>query len=254
MENEIYRLYLNALKETDNFQHIEKINFIDQPKKLKVVRLLLNLSQRDFANFLKINQSRVSLFELGKIKPTNKEAKEYLKILLKANIQPIDIEQFKSLEKKIKERGKFNGEYAKKMAQKSIGKASIISAQRKKPTQQENEIMDFLSKKGIKFERNPLIDLGVLKFVCDFAIPNAKKPEFLIEAKRLQTVYRKKQIICELGYKSIKIKQKFPQIKTIVIIDANLTNTERYILKQEFDYVFSINELKKLAVECGIVR
>lgn len=167
-------------------------------------------------------------------------------ILSKQKFEALSEEAFIKRLKEIAVRGRFFGEYAKKIAERGARKGAIRSAQSKKPTAQEQQIADFLQSSGVSFEKQAALEVNGVFYVVDFAIPSAKNPRIVVEAKNLKTKYRKKASICELAYKSIKLKQKYFGVKTVAVLNGHLTNTEKLILSQEFDELLYNSPLDKL--------
>lgn len=234
-------LYEEVKEITKNFTMYPEGMILEKPMRIKVFRIILGLGQRKFAELLGTNQSRISLIERGK-KPESKEEKAYFEILKKTKIDVTQIDE--NDEMRIKRRGIFEGEYARKMAERSSG--SIKAAKAKKPTPQEQKIIEFLENKNIIYERNGHFNLKGFNIVCDFVIPNVNKPEKIIEAKELHTKYRKKGSMFELSYKAIKLKEKYPKTILIAIIDGELTNSEKRILINEFNYCVNFDKINDI--------
>jgi DNA-binding XRE family transcriptional regulator len=240
-------LYQWAEKTTSNFKKISPEIILKEPKVLKIFRVLSGNGQTTFAKTLGISQSAVSALERGAIKAlSKKELKRVGLVLSKQKFEVLSEEEFIKRSKKIAIRGRFYSEYAKAIAEKNARKAAIRSAQSKKPTVQEQQIADFLQGNGICFEKQASLEVNNVFYVVDFVIPNAKNPRMIIEAKNLETKYRKKASICELAYRSIKLKQKYSGVKTVAVINGNLTKTEELILSQEFDTLLYNSPLNKL--------
>jgi transcriptional regulator with XRE-family HTH domain len=219
---------------------------IRNPKLLKHIRVALGLSQIQFARLLGTKQSTLSALERGKIKTLSMKTAE--KIGKRIKLEKISFFSKNEVRKQAAEiasRGKFKGEYARKMALKAHSKNAIKSAQAQKLTTQEKKIEELLKRNSFQYEIHPVIETGGVSFVADFAI-NKKGCKIILEAKNLKTRYRIKAQICELAYKATRIKRFHKNVKMIAVINGKLMQSEKKILSDEFDVVFNENEERKI--------
>ena len=245
-------LYQWTKNSTNDFREIPPEIILRKPGTLRIFRILLNKGQIPFAKMLGVSQSTLSALERGLDNVLREEELRRIGLIIsKQKYEVLSLEAFSDRINKISIQGRFSGEYARRMAEKSAPKAAVKSAQAKKPTAQEQQMADCFKENGIRFEKQSAIDVGGITFVVDFAIPDATNPRIIIEAKDLRTRYRKKASICELAYKSIKIKQKYACIKTIAVVNGNLTRTEQAILVKEFDKLLYNSSLERLISQIG---
>lgn len=249
MKSEIEILFDKTAAETDNFSRIESSVFMKYPKALRVLRLMSGKDQVSFAALIGKNQQWVSAIERGFIHSISKHDAEKLASKIgRLTLRKVALQNIAQLEAEISSRGKFSGEYARKMALKSAGRNAVRSAESQKPTPQEEAIASALRKNRIDFQMHKSVSVGKITFVCDFVV--GKQP-LIIEAKHLTTKYRTKALIAELAYKALRIKRFYPKAMLIVVINraAVLSSSEKLILKEEFDSLFFEDELGKLACE-----
>jgi hypothetical protein len=71
----------------------------------------------------------------------------------------------------------------------------------------------------------------------DFVFPSERDPKLVLEIKDLQSNYRKRLLAIDLAYRAIKIRQNYPNIKLIALVDGNLQNDALQIIKPEYDKV-----------------
>ena len=220
-------------------------NLAKDPTVLRQVRVALGFSQTKFAKYLGTKQSTLSALERGVIKTLSSDVAEtYAKKLNKRRINLPSKTELRGRLLEIAQRGRFSGEYARKMALKAHSQNSIRSAKAQKLTPQETKIAEILNQNEVSYEIHPVIDAGGVSFVADFGIEK-KGQKILIEAKDLKTKYRNKALICELAYRATRIKRFNYNTKMIAVIKGNLMQSERKILSDEFDAVFTENEVGK---------
>jgi DNA-binding XRE family transcriptional regulator len=249
MKQEIETLFSKTAEETEKFSSIESSVFVKYPKAIKVFRLMAGKDQISFAKLIGKNQQWVSAIERGFILGISKSEAERIALCIsRIELRRVGLNEIAQLETEIASRGKFQGEYARKMALKVAGRNSVRSAESQKPTVQEEKIAAVFRKNGIGFQMHKPINVGKITFVCDFVL--GKMP-IVIEAKHLTTKYRTKALIAELAYKALRVKRFYPKAKLFAVInrDATMANSERLILKEEFDSLFFDDELEKLAGE-----
>ncbi|MCD4740778.1 hypothetical protein K8R43_06400 [archaeon] len=196
----------------------------------------MKLSQRAFAKMTGASQALISQLELGNYKLKPKQAKFFARKIRKVKL--VSKIELKKRETQIAKRGRFHGEYARRMGLKSGSKAAVKSIQSKTPTKQEKYLKELFLKHLLAFESQVEIKTQNQTFVIDFVINSATKPKTFIEVKTLNTRYAKRLSVIELAYKSIKLKQAYPKSHTLAIIQTNkLLPSELKILKNDFDHV-----------------
>ena len=217
------------------------------PEVIALYRLSLGKSQRDFARFLNMSQAKVSELERGIGRVNKEKAEEWAKLL--SSVRLLSVLELENNRSQIHKRGRFFGEYAKKMALKSAENAAIISATKKKPTPQEQRLKLLFENAGIEHQPQVVFPAQNQKFVVDFVFPTIDNPKVIVEAKELNTSYRKRLSVIDLAYRAIKMKQANPKIKMIAIIDTNgLLRSSRKRLSLDYDYVL-INPSDNLVVQ-----
>ena len=152
----------------------------------------------------------------------------------------------------ISNRGRFYGDYAKRMSRRASKDNSIRSAVMQMPTKQEGNLLKELKKQEIPFKFHGIIKAS-RTFVVDFVFPSETNPKVILEMKDLPSNFRKRLLAIELAYRSMKIKQKYPNVKTIAVIDGGLQNDAFEILKDEYDKVLlspSLYEISKVVKLC----
>lgn len=249
MKQETEKLFAKAARETDNFTDIKSSVFGKYPAALKLFRLMAGCDQRAFAKLIGRNQQWVSAIERGFIRNISAaEAGRLAKTIGGLKLRKAAKGEIGRLEAEIASRGKFSGEYARRMALKAAGRNSIRSAQMQKPTPQEEAIRAALQANGISFQMHAPVKVGKITFVCDFV---AGKRPVIIEAKCLTTKYRTKALVAELAYKALRIRRFYPNARLAAVLnrDATMAASEKTILKEEFDSLFFDDELEKLAGE-----
>lgn len=217
-------------------ENLEKV-LSESPQSILIYRLSLNMGQRDFAKKLGKSQATISEIERGLHKQLDSEiAKRWASIL--QDIEILQLSELQGQHRNIAKRGLFKGEYAKKMARKGAVKAAIRSNQLRTPTAQEKHIAELLEENKIPFDSQSAIKAGNQHFVADFLIPTKNNSKLLIEVKALKTIYSKRLHVIDLAYRSIKIKDKFPNYKTMAIIETNkLIPSQKKILTEDYDFV-----------------
>ncbi len=208
------------------------------PKRLLIFRLALNMDQRKLAEELGVSQSTIWSMEKGRRKQIN--TKTALKILDLISVNRTVIPDYQTLlnrHSNIAERGKFHGEYARRMANRAVSAGgSIKSAVLKRPTSQEATLLEELNKQRMAFQFHGVIEAS-RKFVVDFVFPSDKYPKVVIEMKDLKLDYRKRTQAIDLAYRALKMRQSHPYLKLVAVVDGTLQNDALEILKDEYDKV-----------------
>lgn len=194
------------------------------------------MDQRSLASLLDKSQGTIWSIENGYIK--NISSADAVKILnATRKIKNIPNETILlNRVSEIAKRGRFHDEYAKKMSKRASKDKSIRSAVLSMPTKQENVLIKALNKQKINFQFHGVIKAS-RKFVVDFVFPSERDPKLVLEIKDLQSNYRKRLLAIDLAYRAIKIRQNYPNIKLIALVDGNLQNDALQIIKPEYDKV-----------------
>lgn len=248
MKQNIEHLFRKVSIETENFTSIKGLVLLKYPNSMRIFRLLAGNDQRSFAKLIGRNQQWVSAIERGFIHSLSPpEAERIASRIGTLKLATVSAGELAQLGVNIANKGKFYGEYARRMALRGI-ENSIKSAMAQKPTAQEESIASALRAKRIDFQIHEPVKVGGITFVCDFVIGNLP---IIIEAKNLNTKYRTKPLIAELAYKSLRIKRFYPKAMVIAVLNrkAAITASERLVLSEEFDSLFFDDELEALANE-----
>jgi transcriptional regulator with XRE-family HTH domain len=137
----IQKLYKEVLQVTDNFKILNPEVLKNDPRRLLIFRLLLNMDQRSLASLLDKSQGTIWSIENGYIK--NISSADAVKILnATRKIKNIPNETILlNRVSEIAKRGRFHDEYAKKMSKRASKDKSIRSAVLSMPTKQENVLI-----------------------------------------------------------------------------------------------------------------
>lgn len=243
-------MYDEVKRLSNNFRTVAAKILQQKPERIKVFRILLNSGQINFAKMLGISQSAVSALERGIGNILKKEEFEKIaKILSEQRYREINKVEYEQKIKMIALRGRFCGDYAKRMAVRSaLTGSSLKAAQMKKPTKQEIRIEEILSMYNIQFKKQQIIKAGRISFVVDFVLTEKDKPRLVVEAKEVNTKYRKKATVCELAYKAMRLRKHNPNIKLIAVFDGHLSSSEQIILEEEFDKLLYNGKLSKIPI------
>lgn len=227
-EKNFIKLLEYAAKHTWNFQKIEPEFLANNPKTVKTFRMLYGKGLIEFAKLLKKNFNTISQYELGGIRRIRlAEAKRMSDIL--AEKMPVNPSKEQAIEN------------FRKFKELSTGGAvqGFMRAEKAVLTADEKMIRNLLQEYGIRFEVHKTLDTNIGQLNFDFLIED----KALIEC----TDSKSKQKAESLGFRALKIKQKYPHLKTIVVIPHNVTNGIKRRLA-DFDYVIFSNKLNELEV------
>jgi len=271
-EKEIVKLFNELKEKTNNFKNIKPEVFLENPKRILIIRLIFNMGQKEFAKFSNISFQALCNWELNKRRPAK------WKILNVLNRVEPEIKKFNNIaiEEILKNFRKFkemseglfkNPEIAKLVNQNKSWdikqKYSIRANKSKRRTYEENEISTILSSANIIFlEQFPIIDAGFTKagsILVDFIIIS-NNMKIVIETCRLNGKKRMDNSSRQ-ALKSFRIKKFYPEIKTICAVKTNESEHRAiHILKETFDLVI-INDfsnipqiIEKMSAESGTFR
>ncbi len=228
-------LYDEVLTETKNFNDLIPDVILENPKRLVIFRLIKNMDQRSFGNMLGISQGTIYAIE-NDLRKTVK-----MKVIegIFESLRGVKIPDKKTLLNRYDEislRGKFHGEYARKMSLLANKNRSIKGAVLKPPTDQEGEFIRRLQETNMDFKFHGIVKTS-REFVVDFIFPSEINPRLILEVKDLKHNFRKRQSAIQLAYESLKIRQKYPEIKLLAAINGKWENDAINIIKEEYDYV-----------------
>jgi transcriptional regulator with XRE-family HTH domain len=242
----------NSSALTNGFRDFTKDKIAKYPPLLLVIRLAAGMSQRKFSKTIEISRSALAHYELGIKKGIRAKKAEKIMENLKSVIKEADFS-----EKRIFEN--FNvmwhqaefGQDPDKL--RKLGRKAIKS---RKPTCDEAKILELLEKNIKKYEREGILHFIGIPFAFDFLIPNSKKPILAIECKKIRSTSKRNfkiisyRIAYEIGYKFRLLREEFPKIKTVLIIESELEKLPERVAKifeKETD-VFLFNEAQEKIV------
>ena len=240
-------LYDEVLTETKNFNDFTPNVILENPKRIVIFRLISNMDQRSFGDVLGISQGTIYAIENGLRKTVKMK-------VIKGVFESIKDMKIPGKEKLLKRyneiyiRGKFHGEYARKMSLLANKNRSIKGAVLKPPTNQENEFIKRLQETNVNFKFHGIVKTS-REFVVDFIFPSEIDPKLILEVKDLNNNFRKRQSAIQLAYESLKIKQKYPEIRLLAAINGKWEFDAINIIKEEYDYVLlnkPVDEVIKL--------
>jgi transcriptional regulator with XRE-family HTH domain len=232
---------------TNGFKDFNKDKLAKYPTLLLVIRLAAGMSQREFSRTTNISRSALAHYELGIKKRIRAKRAEKISESLNKMIGEADFSETKIIEnfEKMWHQAEF-GQDPDKL--REHGRKAIKS---RKPTYDEEKIAEILEKEiRTKYEREGVLRFMKIPFAFDFLIPNSKKPLLAIECKTIQSTSKRSfriisyRIAYEIGYKFRLLKEKFPNIKTILILESELEKLPERVVKifeKETD-VFLFNE------------
>jgi len=228
---------------TTNFSKFSKDIISKHPQILLIVRLAAGMPQREFSRKIRITRSALVNYELGISKTMKRETAkrvtqriEKIKNLLDFSEKNI-IKNFNNLWYQAE-----HGQPPDKL--RNYGRSALKT---KKLNKNEKNIFEILEKMKIVNEREGILKFMGIPFFFDFVLPNTKKPRFIIECKKVESKSKRNfkiisyKIAYEIGYKFRLLKEKYPEIKTILILESEIEKIPERVVKifeNEIDYFF----------------
>ncbi|MBI4015706.1 MAG: helix-turn-helix domain-containing protein [Candidatus Aenigmarchaeota archaeon] len=237
--DEVYRT-------TDSLRKLKPEIIYTKPQRLLILRLILNMSQWQLAKFIGKSQGTVYNIEKGFRKSVDEKVInkvfEEIKCMQRIPSREILIRRYYE----ISERGTFRDtERARKMSLKASKERSLKGAIIKGPTEQEKRYIEIFQKLGISHKFHALVRTN-RNFVVDFALPSENIPKIIIEVKQMNFNYRKRLQAVELAYRAMKIRQKYPYVRLIAILEGNIQKDAIDIVKEEYNDVLVNQSVYKL--------
>lgn len=225
-EEELKKMFNELEGITKSFSSIDAKAIENSPKFIRIFRLILGTSLKEFSGMLSKTYAAISQYERKKIKKIPKiEAERIIEIIKKKLPEKIDFNIVKKNFQKFYELSKGG------VVQ------GIIRAELGELTEQEKKIEKELKKLKIEFEKHKTFktEIGPLNF--DFWIPYKN---IIIECTKSAT----KDKAESLSYRIYKLKQT-QNIKSVAIIDKRVS---RGFIRRlsEFDHVIYDDKLSKL--------
>ena len=243
-EGSLKQLYNECAESTKNFTEITPDNLVENPKRLLIYRLMLNMSQPKFGRLLNIDDGNIPKYELGRIRKMQyKTAERFINQITK-RLQVITYDKllvnFNRFEQESMGWFKVHNESSKLLRARREAAAKTLE---KRPTSQETEISETFDKKGINYKRNYYFDKN-RGIIVDFLIHFKSKP-IIIECKYINSKYSREVTgqIRRLAYQGYKIKY-YHNVYFIGFIESQYKLRERDYqeLKGPCDWVFTNKE------------
>ena len=259
-EERVVNLFNELKEETNNFSRFDVAIFRKNPQKIIILRLILNLSQR---NFSQLNNIRVSTLSQW-------ENKVFKNLPLSKQIENVTINSMKlindseniSLPNLLENFNRFL-ELSKGVNLPPLNTLpweeqqfrAVLLNKRKPNNENEIKIKNLFFGNGIKFvEQEPilsldnkagtiiadfLVDTGRFKIVLETCTINEPKKKMDKKKKLLPAVF--------LANKGFRIRKFRSELKTLAFIRTNLSENSQQIeiVKESFDFVV-INDFLKL--------
>jgi|GEM_PF-1378853 len=234
--NTLERLFEETYNATDGFKYIDPNILIDNPKRLLIFRLALQMSQNTFEKFLGSVSKNSSKYELGKIRRMQYATAENIVNKLKPMFKPVKlheiIDQFER--SKAESNGWFSANKGSNAALIANRKGAAASLKIRR-TLQEKALELFFSENGFNFNMNyPLRD----NIIVDVFFP---KSRLVIECKDISSGLRReiKEQVKNLAFQGFKIKFNVKGVKLWGLIETRQGLSKRDMEElQAFDEVF----------------
>lgn len=218
----IISLYKECQRNTKNFTNLRPEILMEDPEKLLLFRLMLNMSQPEFGELISIDDANIPKYELGNIKHMQyKTAKRFIdRIVEKFTKVPLNevVRRFEKFRKN--SQGWFKAHEDENYLLK-IRRLSAANALKSRPTVQEKKLSVILNEHGIRHNLNHLFDeeRGI---IVDFFI-ESKKP-VVIECKYVTSERRSmlKEQAKRLACQAYKIKYHHKNVRVLALIESKL--------------------------------
>lgn len=248
-EYDILKLFDKTKKQTNNFKDISKDLISSQPNILLILRLAFGMPQNRFSEIIGIKRSALAHYELGNRKNIQEETADRISKKIKTIRNSLDFSR-----SKIRENYKIfwyqaeHGQSPEKL--RNFGRSAFKT---RSPNKDEKKVSDILDKNNVKYIREGVLNFFNTSFFFDFVLPDVKNPKLVIECKRISTTKNRNfriisyKIAYEIGYKFRLLKEKYPNIVTVFLLESEIQKIPERVLKiikNETDYFF-INPKRK---------
>lgn len=208
-------------KQTNNLKEININLFQKSPQLIVIFRILFNLTQRDLDRKLKLKGRVISDYERGTYKTISRGRAELLKNFFESQIKEQNlskitieeaIERFISVKEAMYTHSRYSPEFLKSW------------------TNQEKKVfkeLQSLRVKDLTIDAHKTIETPKGRINVDFLINYKKKPKIIIESTKFHHTksrkfnYNFKTKIFNLDYRFIKVRKRFPEIFTILIVEVD---------------------------------
>ena len=241
-EKEIREIFQKSSELTKHFSCINKEIISQYPKILLIIRLAAGMSQREFSRNMGITRSALAHVELGISKTMKKNNAELLAIKINKMKNP------KFTEKNIFDNYEnlwHQAQYGQSPDKlRNYGRSAFKT---RKPNESEKYIAKILQKTKISYQREAMLHINGIPFFFDFIIPKSQDPKYIIECKKIASTKNHNfrvisyRISYEVGYKFHLLKEKYPNIKTVLILESDIDKIPERVIKifdKEIDHFF----------------
>ncbi len=221
-KQELISAFNRLSKLTNNFSDIKEEILSENPKFMRVFRMLIKKSLHEMSTLTGKNYITISQYERGKIKKipystSRNILKKIIPLLPKKISKKILINNYK---------------YFKELSAGGV-KQAILRAEKMELTKQEKLVKEFLIKNKIKHKEHVSFktNVGLLNF--DFII----KDRYVVECTKVTNKMKAES----LGFRAIKLKEAHPNLKLVAFIPSNVN---KGYINRLIDYDFIIKENK----------
>ena len=250
-------LFKKSKKLSDNFTDLPSM-LIKFPPSLMILRLAAGEGKIKFSETCQIFKLQINEIESGKRTLGQKRVERILKNLATKELKfnwPYIRSTFRDFNE-IPKKGMFSKEMANRLGITLGNKRDtcLLGLKSIPMNELECKVFNILKDNSIPFERQALLQESTKTpkmIVIDFAIPNGIEPKIVIEATRAKFAYSKKSYMSTrftlekifLGY---RVKRLNSNLKSIIVINNDVDEVSKCLLKESFDYVLIKNEMNWL--------
>ena len=251
----------SELKElTLRFQKSKEIDkFLQEnPKSILVLRLALNLSQKQFLQktYHAISQVALIRHEKGRSKRMNfklaKRLAELVPIYLEQDAIIRNYRKFNSMKTgshmtstRAKELQSIWKQKTKKTQWQEWGrKGAIVTNSQDRLTEQEKQVKKILDSMNLVYKTHHQTKTKLVDMNIDFVIFDKNKPKYFIEVTERK---HDLSILCQAyAYRCRLLKDTYPNTKVGIIINE-IPLSAKKIVENEFDFILNSNSIQNLS-------
>ena len=244
------KMFQEVRELTENFKKIKPELLENDASRVLILRLVLEMSQNEFENFLGVVNKNISKYERGKIKKMNKETSKKYIDKISPKLTNKNISETKIIQAYEKMRKESNGFLKAHQGTRKVllaQRKGAINSLRKRYTQQEKSLTELLEAKGF----SPVINFPLSEekgIITDIFL---EKENTAIECKDIISKNHRefKEQIRLLAYQGYRIKFNFPDIKIVAVVKSNFKLSHRDMdeLKGPYDHILAdVGELKNI--------
>ncbi|MDI6723000.1 MAG: hypothetical protein QMD97_05545, partial [Candidatus Aenigmarchaeota archaeon] len=225
-DDEFQKLYREVQNRTKKFSLITPELISENPRYVKVFRMLCGKSLTEMGNILNKTHATIAQYERGAIMTIPLKEAEKISRKIKD-----ELPQSKSMKNSLKNIQKFrelsNGGYVQ----------AFKRAENAELTSQEKRIREILIKKNVEFEAHKTLDTSIGKLNFDFWLSRNK---IAIECTESISKHKAES----LGFRAVKLKDKV-KCRMIAIVPQNVSNGVIRRLS-DYDHIIFSSDLSKL--------